>query len=349
MLLKLLSSEAFDRTESAIIILGEEGGLQHKFVDHCRFLINFNPKRRPWQIFRVIKNARSFKPNVIVGWMYWGGIFATFLHFFCPSRLILTVRQSLFNFKNESTKIKFSIKLLALFSRLADNIIYNSRQSINAHRALGFADVSTFIPNGFSEKEYDTDPEGGDNFRQQLGIKKGAKVIALVGRYHECKRHRFFIECLEPIFELFPDLNVLFAGKGLSKAPPELVDVIKYERQRNYFFLGERADTKNLYNGIDILVSPSSIEGFSNVIGEALFCGTGVLVSTAGDSPSLVLNNKNFIFEVDEKTALQKKLIRLLRLDPEGLKSEFAPVISHARRMFRIESVAEEYLKVFKG
>jgi len=76
---------------------------------------------------------------------------------------------------------------------------------------------------------------------------------------------------------------------------------------------GTFSDLLTVYNALDLLVSSSTSEGFSNVIGEAMACGVPCVVTDVGDS-ALIVGDTGNIVPPGDSHALAQALRSWLRL-----------------------------------
>ena len=75
----------------------------------------------------------------------------------------------------------------------------------------------------------------------------------------------------------------------------------------------------SVYNAANVMISSSSYgEGFSNVIGESMACGTPCIVTDVGDS-ALIVGNPEWVVPPDNSEALAKALMKLMLLDEQAL------------------------------
>jgi glycosyltransferase involved in cell wall biosynthesis len=80
--------------------------------------------------------------------------------------------------------------------------------------------------------------------------------------------------------------------------------------------LGRREDIADLMPALDILVSSSAGEAFSNVIGEAMACGVPCAVTDVGDS-AFIVGESGQIVPPGDALALANACQILLDLPPE--------------------------------
>jgi glycosyltransferase involved in cell wall biosynthesis len=111
----------------------------------------------------------------------------------------------------------------------------------------------------------------------------------MVGRYHFMKDHATAISALDILHKSKRKFKVVLIGRGIDEKNRELNRLIDSHGLRaNAIMLGEREDIPNVMNGLDIMMSSSCGEGFSNVIGEAMCCGVPCVVTDVGDSATIV-------------------------------------------------------------
>ena len=104
--------------------------------------------------------------------------------------------------------------------------------------------------------------------RQYLGIQDNEMVIGHVGRFTAAKNHEFLIRVFQAYREKHAYAKLLLVGEG------ELLESIKSKCRElnileNVIFTGNRSDTENFYQAMDVMVFPSLWEGLGIVLIEA--------------------------------------------------------------------------------
>lgn len=138
------------------------------------------------------------------------------------------------------------------------------------------------MPNGVDLKRFHIQPQAA--MRAALGWPEGPTLIS-VGNLVENKGHHIAIEGIAQL----PAFRLVIVGDG-----PERLALQTMAQTRNVAsrvqFLG-RVDQDQLakcYGAADILVLPSSREGWPNVLLEAMACGTPVVATQVGGIPEIV-------------------------------------------------------------
>ena len=218
-----------------------------------------------WKIRRIIKDH---KPDVIQGWMYVGNIMASIIGVGIDAQVYHSLRASNMDTKRYGRMIRFN----AFLSHYADGVIANSEAGAQHHISCGFSSAKmVIIPNGIDTDKFFPDKKSGTNIRQKLGVKDDTPLVLYAARVDPMKGHQTVIS----VAKLCPDIQFIFTGKGT-----EILDVPK-----NVLGLGIRDDMPKMYNACDWVLNISKFgEGFPNVIGEAMACGTPVCANDVGDS-----------------------------------------------------------------
>ena len=177
------------------------------------------------------------------------------------------------------------------WSRVPDLVISNSKAGKNLSIKDGF-DKSRIkvIQNGIDTDEYRPDSGMRNAFRAKMELTPEIKVIGIVGRIDPQKDHQTFIEAVS----LLPDhqkaevaiICVGFRNEQEIRALREQVKSLGLEQR--FIWLKRESSTVTVLNGLDILVSSSISEGFSNVIAEGLAVGLPCVVTDVGDSKLIV-------------------------------------------------------------
>ena len=145
-----------------------------------------------------------------------------------------------------------------------------SRGQLDELVRLGFPSGKiTSIPNGVDTARFTSGDRA--SAKQHAGLPDDALVVGLVGRFGPFKRHDALLEALPAIT---PPVHLLFVGGGGS----EEGRIRELARAHARVHLtGFRADPEACYRAMDLLVVPSTNEGMSNAILEAMACGVPVL------------------------------------------------------------------------
>jgi len=167
---------------------------------------------------------------------------------------------------------------------------------VNSHSGL-----ENLINRGYRPKRYEVIVNGIDTFtynyseylrknmREELGVENNKTLVGIVGRLNPMKDHSVFIEAASNILKDNDEIMFLIVGSGLPSYKNILMD--KAERlglKNKIIWLENQLNVVAIYSAIDILVSSSIGEGFSNVIAEAMSCGVPCVVTDVGDSAKIV-------------------------------------------------------------
>lgn len=138
------------------------------------------------------------------------------------------------------------------------------------------------MPNGVDLNLFRIHPKV--NARAELGWVQGP-TLHCVGNLVENKGHHIAIESLAQL----PEFRLVISGEG-----PERQALEQLARQLGVLsrltFLGRvaQAQLAICYSAADILVLPSSREGWPNVLLESMACGTPVVATRVGGIPEIV-------------------------------------------------------------
>lgn len=130
------------------------------------------------------------------------------------------------------------------------------------------------IRNGVDTKRFT--PEGKT---ANLPFAKTDQVIGMVGRFGEFKGHQQLIEAFELICDEHDDLRLLLLGDGGPRKQAVLDQITNSRAGKHIHWAGLQDDPAAFYRAMNLLVVPSTNEGLSNAILEAMACGTPVLAS----------------------------------------------------------------------
>lgn len=261
------------------------------------------------QLFKIV---RKIKPDIVQGWMYHGNLAAWIAGlFYKGARVFWNIRQSLDDFAREKKVTQLIIMLGGWLSFGADTIVYNSTLGLEQHSQFGYdSNKSVFIPNGFDVSIFKPLDTSNQKIRKEFGLQGGETVIGLIARYHPVKDHKTFLEAASLMAAKIKNVRFLMSGTEVDWNNKVLKDLIQfYGLERMVFLLGEQTDIQKIMCCLDILVSSSYAEAFSNVIGEAMACCLPCVVTDVGDS-ALIVKNTGMVVPRSNARALASAVVK---------------------------------------
>jgi glycosyltransferase involved in cell wall biosynthesis len=295
MLYKLLSGMDRQRFDSMVVTLADDIPMAERIARLGIPVYALGMRSGasiPLAIWRLIRVASQWRPNLIQGWQYHGNLMAQFAALFLSNRVpvVWNIRHSIYHLGDEKQGTAAVIRLGARVSHKPVHIIYAAQASADQHESLGYhADRRTIIPNGFDIQSFVPCDEARVQIRAELGVPPCAIMIGLIARFHPVKDHANFLRAAADLLQSHPEVHFLLVGGHVDKqnsALQELIDSLNLDTHTH--LLGEQDNIPRIMAALDIVSSTSTGEAFSNVIGEAMACGVPCVVTDVGDSALIV-------------------------------------------------------------
>lgn len=221
-------------------------------------------------------------------------------------------------------------------------VIANSRSGRDFLRSFGFKnDRIEVVNNGIDHSEFRVD--GGDrrHFRQQYQFSKEDILVGIVGRLDPLKGHETFIEAARLCQLETSRLRFLFVGGGRDAYSQNILrSAQSILTPKSFLWLEECNSLREVYNGLDILVSCSVYEGFSNVVAEAMACGKCCIVTDVGDS-ALIVGQSDFVVGVGDARSIASKLLKAAGSMTDGIVNE-APWRERIVSCYSVETMVKK-------
>lgn len=275
-------------------------------------------KRGRWDLlpflFRLARVMREERPEIL--YSYLTDLVTVVLKPWFPStKIVWGIRSSNRDLSGYDRVTQITAKLTFKLSRLADAVIANSRAGCNYHVAQGYSRAKVVvIPNGIDTQRFRPDPEARRHVRSEWGIHDHEQVIGIVGRLDPVKDHATFLQAAGLLTQERNHLQFVCVGDGPAEQRDSLHQLTRsFKLTEHVIWLDGRSDMPAVFNALDLLVSSSISEGFSNVIAEAMACGVMCVVTNVGDSAWLVRDAGEVVPPRDPvalKNAIEKVLDR---------------------------------------
>lgn len=241
--------------------------------DILGFLCRFNT---------LINNA---SPDVIYSFLELSNILAALYKLLHPKiKLVWGKRSADLELSKYRLSMRVEHKLERLLSGIPDLIIANSKAGEKVMFSLGYKSKIYVVYNGIpanfvSSKQFNDKVNNHDKV-----------IIGAVGRVDYAKDYINLVDAVAQVYKLHNNIELRIVGSVRDDAYfMEIKNKIRVSGlDEIVVFLPEIDSISKFYNQIDIFVSSSFTEGFSNVIAEAMLSGLPCVVTDAGDSKNLV-------------------------------------------------------------
>jgi len=252
------------------------------------------------------------KPDLLVSWLPSPNLYALLAaRSGTGVPVVWNIQAS--DYSNEPKKAQFAVQLSAWVSPWVDLVVYNSEAGARYHQALGHAPYnSTIVTNAVDTRAFTPSPEARLSLRQELGLAPDARLVGIVARWHPVKNHPLFVAACRKLVTAHPDTFFVMAGTGVDWENTALCEAVG-ETRAHFFPLGERSDVPRIMAGLDLLVSCSFSEGFSNVLVEGMAAGVPCVVTDVGDSARIV-GDTGKVLPSEDEAALIRAMGSLLEL-----------------------------------
>jgi len=296
----------------------------------------------------LLAEVQRHDSDLVHGWMYHGNLAASAAARFLRVTTAWGIRQSLGLGTRDKWLTRRVIQLGALLSKRVDLIVYNSYMARVQHEACGYAGQrGAVIPNGFDTTLLRPDASMRNSVRSELGIDPSTPVVGQIARYHVAKDYPTFLRAACRVAARVPSALFLLVGEGVDASNLELVRQIEQlglgHRAR---LLGRRTDVGRLMTSLDVLcLASSGMEGFPNVIGEAMSCGVPCVGTSVGDV-AVVIGGAGEVVAPGDPEAVAAAVERLLSLSPDRRRDIGARARQRIVDNFSIANVARRYAEL---
>ncbi len=187
-------------------------------------------------------------------------------------------------------KRDFQVWLGRPFVKRVSLSIFNSQAGLATfHGHWYLSSPAIVIPNGIDLERFQPCLEERNVLKKQLGIPREGILVGLVGRLTPEKDHGTFLKAAALALRKNKDLFFACISPDTASVAQKLghlVSVLGLD-DRMTWVAGSNGIESTIAS-LDILCSSSRVEGFSNVIGEAMACEVPCVVTDVGDSARIV-------------------------------------------------------------
>ena len=149
-------------------------------------------------------------------------------------------------------------------------------------------------------------------FRRELGLGTGVRLIGILGRIFPIKNHRLFLQSAAQVAKQESNARFVIVGDGILRSEME-----RYARdlgiQQRVIFTGWRRDLPRIYADLDLLVVSSNNEGTPVSAIEAMASGCPVVATRVGGLPDVIENGETgYLVPPKQPQALAAAMLKLI-------------------------------------
>lgn len=243
--------------------------------------------RVPGGLLRFWRIVRRVDPDVLHGVLFQAYVLGAFVGRLAGVPVVVASRRSLSHFKRDRTVLR---RFERLANRLTDAIVANSeavrRDAVQTeHLPVDRVEV---IYNGLAAARYEGRPSPALADQLALG---GGPVLLVLANLIPYKGHAYFLPALVEVRRRFPTAVALLVGDGPARGALE-AEADRLGLSSAVRFLGSRTDVPDLLALADLLVHPSTEEGFCNALIEAMAAGKPVVATDVGGNAEAVVSGE---------------------------------------------------------
>lgn len=274
-----------------------ENNVQHILIES---------KGRFDRVRKLVSVFRNESPDAVISYLPSANETCALASLFCPVKLIVSERSFTINW---GLRRKFT----NLLYRRAAYIVANSNNEAEniRHHCAALAHKVVAIPNFVDTQMFKPSAKTFDRSRH--------KIVG-VGRVIPTKNLLNLVKAMAKVKASGFDFELKWYGDTYDKVYlKELVSLICREGlAADFMIMGESHDISSAYADADCFVMPSVLEGYPNVLVEAMASGLPVAVSNVCEHPYIVTEGKNgFLFNPESVDEITEAVINLFQLSKD--------------------------------
>lgn len=182
--------------------------------------------------------------------------------------------------------------------------------------------------------------------RRMLGIPVDALVVGMVGRLAEMKGHRYFLDAVQRLKHVFPNLHVIIIGGG-----PELEGLVGRAKSLGLdnavHFVGYQENVIPYLSAMDVSVVASIFnEGFNTVGVESLGVGVPLVITNLDCFHDLYFHDRNCLMVPPRDAEAMASAIRNI-LESPSLKERLVAGGHETVELYQMENISNRYIQIY--
>jgi glycosyltransferase involved in cell wall biosynthesis len=353
MLFKLLSELDRERFEPRVISLESPGPVGERIASLGipTETVAMQPGRvRPRDLRRLGYLLRRPEPAIVQSWLYAADLLAGVLsRIATKARVIWGIRGIIDPAQSKRHEVMTAHACAAVSRWVPHRIVSCSRALKAQHEDLGYARPIDVIPNGFDTSVLRPIPNARADLGATICAPDSDVLVGLPARVNPQKDHATFFRAARLVRESRPDARFVLCGRDVTGDNVALVDLARAAGVEDRTdLLGTWDDMPLFMSAIDVAVSASAYgEGFSNVLGEAMACGTPCVTTDVGDS-AWIVGDTGYVVPPRSPRELADTLLEMLALPETERRCLGARARERIATDFELSAVARRFESLYE-
>lgn len=283
-----------------------DGYLRENNVEH----ILLPPKNKVDRVLKVASLMRERKADAAISYLPMSNETAILARLLSPKTKLIVSERSF------TTSWSRRRQLTNFLYRFADHIVANSNNEAKniIEHCPALKSKTVAIPNSVELDVF--------QMKQEHKYHKPVRLVG-VGRIIPSKNIVRLLEAIKKVIESGYDVQLNWYGAPLDKNYLKEIEgtTKRLGIAEKCLFHGECQNIQQAYTDNDIFVMPSLLEGYPNVMVEAMACGLPVAASTVCEHPFIIKDGENgALFNPHDTDAIADAIIHLLELPQSRLE-----------------------------
>ncbi len=321
----LLAGRRIDpQIEQSVICLGETGVVGERLLQAGvrvqALRLRGSVPRMCKQLFHLTRELGDRDSSVVVQTWLWhadllGGVCARLAG---NRRVLWNLRNSMPGLAGTKLSSRGVAYLCAGLSRWVPmRIVCNSAAALHAHAGIGYSRAKCLvIPNGFDTRLFVRSLPARDTVRSGWGLLNAELLVGMVARIDPQKDHACFIRAAQIVAGRIPSVRFVLVGAGVTTDPVIHALLSQLSLSERFVLDERRDDISSVMSALDLFCLAAISEGFPNVVGEAMACGTPAVASDVGDVRELIEDDR-YVARPQDPDSLATCMLRALSLSAE--------------------------------
>lgn len=199
---------------------------------------------------------------------------------------------------------------------------------------------------GINPERLLVDKYNKQSIKKELGIDDEDFIILYIAEFIERKDHAFIIKAISKVLNKYPNIKLLFAGRGVLLEKMKLL-VAESKLDNNIIFLGFQKEIGKYISIADIGISASKQEGLPIGISEMMYYEKPVVVTRERGHLELVEHNKNgFIYDQGKIEQFHEYIEDLYKND--GLRKKMGTEAKKKMNKFLIQNSLKQMIEIYR-